>query len=77
MTTKKTAKPAAQPIAANAGPTVTATDPNTGETEAVEPGKGKSATAAEGGAARMATMEPDAPQSATGQVATTSGSSKG
>lgn len=71
--TKKTTKPAEQPIAANAGPTVTATDPKTGETDTVEPGKGKTATAAEGGAARMATMEPDTARSAGGQVETTSG----
>lgn len=77
MTTKKTTKPAAAPIASNAGPTVTATDPKTGETETVEPGKGKSATAAEGGAARMATMEPDATRTAGGQVEATSGAKKG
>jgi hypothetical protein len=75
MTKKTTTKP--EPIATNAGPTVTATDPDTGETEVVEPGKGKKATAAEGGAARMATMEPDTVRTADGQVAATSGAKKG
>lgn len=77
MTTKKTTKPAAEPIATNAGPTVTATDPKTGATEAVEPGKGKTATAAEGGAARMATMQPDAVRTAGGQVEAASSAKKG
>lgn len=75
MTDKK--KTEEQPIAANAGPTVTATDPKTGETEQVEPGKGKTATAAEGGAARMATMVPDNQTDAAGQTATASGAKKG
>ena len=76
MTTKKTTKPAEQPVAANAGPTVTVTDPKTGATENVDPGKGKHATAEEGGAARMATMTPDTTTTAAGQVATTSGGQK-
>lgn len=77
MTKKTTPKPAEQPVAANAGPTVAVTDPQTGNTEPVEPGKGKSANAAEGGAARMATMEPDTVRTGGGQVEATSGAKKG
>lgn len=77
MTKKTETKPTEQPVAANAGPTVAVTDPETGAAENVEPGTGKKASPAEGGAARMATMTPDNLAEATGQTGTASEAKKG
>ena len=76
--TKKKAETKEQPVAANAGPTQFVTNPETGETEAVEPPSKSAAksgkyTPAEGAAARMATMTPKRSGEAVGQVETVSG----
>lgn len=75
--TKKTT-PKEQPIAANAGPTAFETDPETGETTAVEPpsktdAKSGKYSPSEGAAARMATMTPEKRGEGVGQVETASG----